>query len=288
MPSSRTGQLEVSWVRYDDGFDSHPKVTLVVAEDPAAIALHLLANTWSSRQKRPGFVPLHQPGVLVGSKQKGARWAALLERAGLWDRVEDGWEFHDHAVYRASEKRQSAGTPSDLSEKRAAAGRRGGKAAQQRKQTSKQTVQQNEQGVEQTLSKPCSPVVASNEATPVPVPVPTTSGVASPTPAPITAHTDQASPAEPAPPTTGCARAARGARRPRTTSPRRSLKNGATATGLNRRAQDLVRRGVRRSRPHEPLPGRRRASREEGDRSWPRRRRRQRPRSNASPPRAAH
>jgi hypothetical protein len=155
----------MSWVRYDDGFDSHPKVTAVVAEDPGAVALHTLANTWSSRQKRPGFVPSHQPGVLVG-KARGKRWAALLERHGLWDAVEGGWEFHDHADYRENRKRTTAGTPAELSAKRAEAGRKGGKAAQQDKQTGKQTVQQNQQ----PSGFADSPVVDPNGSTPVPVP----------------------------------------------------------------------------------------------------------------------
>ena len=159
----------MSWVRYDDGFDCHPKVTAVIAEDAGAVALHVLANTWAARQKRPDFVPSHQPGLLVGSKTKGAKWAGLLERHGLWNAVDGGWEFHDHAAYRNT-ARQTPGTPADLSEKRAAAGRRGGKTAQQRKQTAKQTVEQNEQDVKQPASNPLSPVVASSEATPVPVP----------------------------------------------------------------------------------------------------------------------
>jgi hypothetical protein len=159
----------MSWVRYDDGFYSHPKVGAVIHDDPGALSLHVLANTWSCQQKRPGFVPTHQPAVLVGNKTRGAKWAALLERHGLWDRVDGGWEFHDHRDYRESSKRSTPGTPAELSAKRAAAGRKGGQAAQQAKQTVKQTPQQTEQVAQQATAIADSPVVASNEATPVPV-----------------------------------------------------------------------------------------------------------------------
>jgi len=173
----------VSWVRYDDGFSSHPKVCQVIAEEPGALALHVLGNTWSSTTKRPGFIPAHQPGVLVADKRKGARWAVLLERAGLWDKVEGGWEFHDHADYRESAARSTPGTPADLSEKRRAAGRQGGRAAQRGKQTEQVADSKPEQTEEQTEQHPSkllsaseqvavSPVVASNEAT-NPNPLPT-------------------------------------------------------------------------------------------------------------------
>lgn len=166
----------MSWVRYDDGFHEHDKVLPLRAECVEALALHVLANCWTSRSDRPGFVPAHLPLLLVSDKDKAARWSTALTQAKLWRKVRGGWEFVNHEKYRASSKRQTPGTPADLSNKRAEAGRKGGKAAQQAKQTAKQAVQQNKQNTEQTSSKPCSPVVASNEATPVPVPVPTTSG----------------------------------------------------------------------------------------------------------------
>jgi hypothetical protein len=168
----------MSWVRYDDGFYSHPKVGAVIHDDPGALSLHVLANTWSCQQKRPGFVPTHQPAVLVGNKTRGAKWAALLELHGLWDRVDGGWEFHDHSDYRESSKRSTPGTPADLSEKRRAAGRKGGKVAQQRKQSAKQAEQQTEQVAAQAVAIAVSPVVSTPNGALTPEPVPTTSGFA--------------------------------------------------------------------------------------------------------------
>ena len=167
----------MSWVRYDDGFHEHDKVLPLRAECVEALALHILANCWTSRSDRPGFVPAHLPVLLIGDREKADLWCKALVKVRLWRKARGGWEFVNHEKYRASAKRQTPGTPTDLSEKRAEAGRKGGKAAQQRKRTVKQTVQQNKQDAEQPSSKPCSPVVASNEATPVPEPVPTTSGL---------------------------------------------------------------------------------------------------------------
>jgi hypothetical protein len=166
----------VSWVRYDDGFDSNAKVTAVIAEDPGAISLHVLANTWAARSKRPGFVPTHQPGVLVG-RTRGKRWAALLEKHGLLDPVDGGWEFHDHSEYRENGRRTTAGTPAEVAAKRRAAGSKGGKAAQQAKQKAKQAAQQNEQVATANEQPADSPVGTTELRSSVPpVPVPTTSG----------------------------------------------------------------------------------------------------------------
>jgi hypothetical protein len=57
--------------------------------------------------------------------------ADVLVEAGLWVVVEDGWAFHDYAEYQPLKAEIEAKT-----EKRAAAGRRGGSKSQaNRKQT---------------------------------------------------------------------------------------------------------------------------------------------------------
>jgi hypothetical protein len=139
----------MSWVRYDDGFDCNPKVTAVIADDPAAIALHLLARTWTARQKHKGHVPAHQPGVLVADRALGASWAATLVRHDLWHergfecadcRAETGgWPPSGYVIHHwwkydpPARERVSAGTPAELSAKRAEAGRRGGLASAERR-----------------------------------------------------------------------------------------------------------------------------------------------------------
>lgn len=151
----------MAWVRYDDQFHVNPKVTAVIAEDAAALALHVLANTWTNSQKRMGFVPRHQPGVLVCDRTQGTTWAKVLVRHGLWhDRDNDcaacreeyadlpddvdGFVIHNAKEYRApARERLTSGTAADLSEKRREAGRRGGLAsAARRNQTNESKSQQ--------------------------------------------------------------------------------------------------------------------------------------------------
>lgn len=91
----------MAWVRYDDRFSNHEKVLAVRAKDPGALALHLLANTWTSSTKTPGWIPAHAPSQLVGTK--GKKWAALLVAVNLWEvgtlGDETGWWVHDFDTY---------------------------------------------------------------------------------------------------------------------------------------------------------------------------------------------
>jgi hypothetical protein len=117
------------WVRYDDAFHAHPKVLEVKAQDPGAIALHLLCNTWSADSKMAGVVTLGAIVSQAGTKQRGVKWARILVAAGLWhaeghdcDRCgqppANGYVVHDFEVYNSQEKRR----------KNAEAGRRGAEA----------------------------------------------------------------------------------------------------------------------------------------------------------------
>jgi hypothetical protein len=146
----------MAWVRYDDQFYGNPKVTAVIAEDVGALALHLLANSWTNGQKHQGFVPAHQPAVLLLDRGLGQKWAATLVHARLWEETsnlcpecreeyaalpahEIGYVFHNAKEYRApARERQTPGTPADLSAKRREAGRKGGQAAAARRQQDQQ------------------------------------------------------------------------------------------------------------------------------------------------------
>src|SRR5690606_41853975 len=88
----------MAWVRYDDQFYGHPKVTAVALEDVGAIGLHVLANTWTNAQRQhQGYVPPHQPAALVYDREKAHLYAALLVKLVLW-----------HAVVRLGECDESA------------------------------------------------------------------------------------------------------------------------------------------------------------------------------------
>jgi hypothetical protein len=144
----------VAWVRYDDQFPINGKVTAVIADDAGALALQLLANTWSNTTKFPGYIPPHQPGMLLADKALAAQWAAVLVRhgmfhergnecpeckeeyAGLPDDKMAGWVIHNAKDYRPPARdRTTPGTPADLSEKRREAGRKGGKTSAARRAT---------------------------------------------------------------------------------------------------------------------------------------------------------
>jgi len=165
----------MAWVRYDDQFYGHPKVTAVALEDVGAIGLHVLANTWTNAQRQhQGYVPPHQPAALVYDREKAQRYAALLVKHGLWHEVgrlgecaecaleyaglpfDEGWVFHNAREYRAAGSRGVSGGLSHVSEelsaKRRAAGRKGGlrSAELRRNRTnsskSKQTVANSSNG----------------------------------------------------------------------------------------------------------------------------------------------
>lgn len=184
----------MAWVRYDDQFHNNAKVTAVIAEDPAALSMHLVANTWTNGQKRKGFVPVHQPGVLICDRNLGAAWAELLVKHGLWHtrtgvancaacREEyadlpaelDGFVIHNAQEYRApARERSTPGTPEDLSQKRREAGRRGGRVSAARRAEKAQVSQASQaNGVSKTSKQgEQSTICSSKSVSPVPVPVP--------------------------------------------------------------------------------------------------------------------
>lgn len=141
----------MAWVRYDDQFPTNPKVTAAIVEDPGSLGLHVLANTWSNAQKRPGYVPAHQPAALLADRGLAQKWASVLVHARLWEETSNlcaecreeyadlptdavGYVFHNAKEYRPPARdRTTPGTSAELSEKRRAAGRAGGRAAARRR-----------------------------------------------------------------------------------------------------------------------------------------------------------
>lgn len=103
------------WFKVDDSFHAHPKV---LATDPAALGLWVVAGAWSSAHLTDGVVPDHAlPRLLPDS----ATLAQKLVAAGLWRRVRGGYQFHDWNAYQPTSSDVRA-----MREKRAAAGRIGG------------------------------------------------------------------------------------------------------------------------------------------------------------------
>lgn len=79
----------MAWFKVDDSFHSHSKV---YAASPAALGLWVVAGSWSSANRKDGFVPDHALGRLLPD---AAELAKELTTAGLWRRVRGGYQFHD-------------------------------------------------------------------------------------------------------------------------------------------------------------------------------------------------
>lgn len=109
----------MTWFKVDDKFHSHNKIRKVIADDPAALALWVVAGSWSSDNSTDGFVPDHQLPWLIPA---GAdELAQKLVTARLWRRVRGGYQFHDFADWNPLAKQVR-----DKQQKRAEAGRKGG------------------------------------------------------------------------------------------------------------------------------------------------------------------
>lgn len=108
----------MTWFKVDDSFHSHPKV---LATEPAALGLWVVAGAWSSANLTGGFVP---DRALPRLLPDGASLAQELAAAGLWKRSKGGYQFHDWTDYNptAEEEREKRA-------KRAEAGRKGGLAS---------------------------------------------------------------------------------------------------------------------------------------------------------------
>jgi hypothetical protein len=116
------------WFKVDDKFHSHNKVRKVLADDPAALALWVVAGSWSSDNLTDGFVPDHQLPWLIPA---GAdTLAQKLVTAGLWRRVRAGHQFHEWEEDGNGEKRNpTRAEVLTTRRKKAEAGRAGGLAS---------------------------------------------------------------------------------------------------------------------------------------------------------------
>lgn len=114
----RAAGPEMTWFKVDDSFHSHPKV---LATEPAALGLWVVAGTWSSANLTDGFVPDH---VIPRLLPDAAMLAEALVTTGLWKRCRGGYLFHDWTDYNPSAKQVRS-----TREVRAAAGRKGGVAS---------------------------------------------------------------------------------------------------------------------------------------------------------------
>lgn len=96
----------MTWFKVDDSFHSHPKV---LATDPAALGLWVIAGSWCGANTTDGFVPGY---VLARLLPSSGKLAAKLVTAGLWEPAPEGYRFrdwHDYNPTAEEEKKRKAG-----------------------------------------------------------------------------------------------------------------------------------------------------------------------------------
>jgi hypothetical protein len=117
----------MTWFKVDDGLHSHPKTRKVLAKAPSALALWVVAGSWSSDKLTDGFVPDDQLPWLI--PQGAEEMARDLVAARLWRRERGGYRFHEWSADGDGTKRNP--TRAEVEEerrKKAEAGRKGGLA----------------------------------------------------------------------------------------------------------------------------------------------------------------
>lgn len=124
----------MGYVKIDDAFPDHGKF---LEAGPLAGYLALCAIAWSNRNRTDGFIPAVQvkrlasfdelevvdDGVPVLGDANPWRLAEDLVLAGLWEKVERGYQIHDYLDHQ-----NSAAEIIELSTARAEAGRKGAEA----------------------------------------------------------------------------------------------------------------------------------------------------------------
>ena len=82
------------WVRIDDGFMEHPKVTALT---PREFQVVMRALCYAGRRRDP-HIAATTLQLLLARKTDPERFVAL----GLWDLNGDGWVIHDWTEYQAA------------------------------------------------------------------------------------------------------------------------------------------------------------------------------------------
>lgn len=118
----------MTWFKVDDKLHSHSKTRKVLAEAPAALALWVVAGSWSSDNLTDGLIPDHQlPWLIPVGAEDMAR---QLVAARLWKRVKGGYQFHQWAADGDGTKRNPLRAEVEAErQKKAEAGRKGGLAS---------------------------------------------------------------------------------------------------------------------------------------------------------------
>ena len=91
----------MTWVRIDESFPEHPKVSAAGGD---AAWLHVCAMCYCNRFLTDGFVPTSVLARLSDRKRPTALAAKLVE-VGIWDVTDNGWQIHDFLAYQPSKEK---------------------------------------------------------------------------------------------------------------------------------------------------------------------------------------
>jgi hypothetical protein len=84
------------WGRVDDTFHGHPKVRKAWRER-GALGLWVLGLSWSMSYGTDGRIDTEYVEDQLPDAGERAACVAALERVGLWERRDGGWQMHDFA-----------------------------------------------------------------------------------------------------------------------------------------------------------------------------------------------
>jgi hypothetical protein len=85
----------MTWAKFDDRYDDHPKVKKAWRRDPATVGLHAMAITYSSRHETDGYVDLDWLAEKMPNPKAREKAVHTLVDCGLFEAV-DGERFRVH------------------------------------------------------------------------------------------------------------------------------------------------------------------------------------------------
>ncbi|WIE65929.1 hypothetical protein DEI99_005165 [Curtobacterium sp. MCLR17_036] len=114
------------WMKVDDGLHATRKVVRIPRRRRmAAMGLWIIAASWSAANLTDGCLDEHEVDELGGTSEQ-AQW---LVDAGLWERTESGYRFHDWADYQPTRAEVLAKRKDEAERKRIARSRPRGQRA---------------------------------------------------------------------------------------------------------------------------------------------------------------
>lgn len=110
----------MTWAKFDDRYDDNRKVKKAWRLEPAAVGLHAMAVTYSSRHETDGNVDLDWLTEKLPNAKHRERVVRVLIEAELFE-TDDGEQFrvHDYLIYNPSSEQLVEKRRKDAERKRA-------------------------------------------------------------------------------------------------------------------------------------------------------------------------